>query len=290
MARIRTIKPEFWQNEQLARLTEHARLLAIALLNHADDAGYFKANAYLVRAACFPFDDDSTKVLGSLQELSSIGFIEVRNDHEKQIGHVCKFREHQRIDKPGASKLQEAFNTISPQNTGHESNSTNTLGAFPEDSESTQRLEQGTGNREQGNGTGNLSSVATATKSNVEEIKSKLLRVGREQCDEVVSIWNATRGVNQIRSLTDERYRKLRSRLDDPAWPWREAIARLPIPGDGWQPDFDWLLKNATNAVSIVEGKFDFRANMNTKKVSYDSRNQRTKPVWSTGQHGSLSG
>lgn len=164
MARIRTIKPEFWQNEQLARLTEHARLLAIALLNHADDAGYFKANAYLVRAACFPFDEDSTNVLGSLQELSSIGFIEVRSDGEKQVGRVCKFREHQRIDKPGASKLEDAFNAIGPQITGTQSDSTNVLGGLSEDSTNTPRLEQGTGNREteQGMGTGKRKGTANA--------------------------------------------------------------------------------------------------------------------------------
>ena len=201
MARIRTIKPEFWQNEQLARLTEHARLLAIALLNHADDVGYFKANAYLVRAACFPFDEDSTKVLGSLQELSTIGFIELRSDGEKQVGRVCKFREHQRIDKPGASKLEDAFDAMAPQNTENQDDSTNVLGGLSEDSRNTQRLEQGTGNREteQGSGTGNReteqgSGTGTANAASVcvpKQPKSKRSTSERPTVEQVASYCDA---------------------------------------------------------------------------------------------------
>ena len=109
MARIRTIKPEFWQNEQLASVGLHARLLAIALLNHADDKGLFLANPQLVRAACFPFEEDSKNVLGSLRDLSRIGYIEVRDCGGKQVGRICKFLDHQRIDKPQKSKLVDIF-------------------------------------------------------------------------------------------------------------------------------------------------------------------------------------
>jgi hypothetical protein len=115
MARIRTIKPEFWQNEQLASLNQHARLLAIALLNHADDDGYFLANIALVRAACFPFDDDSTNVRRSLDELSHIGYIEVREATGKAIGRVVKFKDHQRIDRPQKSKLHDQFAEINEE-------------------------------------------------------------------------------------------------------------------------------------------------------------------------------
>ena len=37
MARIRTIKPEFWRDEDLSGLPAETALLAIGLLNHADD-------------------------------------------------------------------------------------------------------------------------------------------------------------------------------------------------------------------------------------------------------------
>jgi hypothetical protein len=138
MPRIRTIKPEFWQNEQIAGLREHARLLAIALLNHADDTGCFVASHQLVRAACFPFEEDSKNVLGSLQDLSRIGYIEVRNCSGKQIGRICKFLDHQRIDKPQKSKLFDVFAANCEEN----SDSKNVPGTFLEDSGNVQRLER----------------------------------------------------------------------------------------------------------------------------------------------------
>jgi hypothetical protein len=138
MARIRTIKPEFWQNEDLASVSEHARLLAIALLNHADDKGCFLANPALVRAACFPFVEDSKNVLRSLQELSNIGYIEIRECQGKAIGMVVKFLDHQRIDKPQKSKLYEIFEA----NYGQICNSKNVLGTFQESSKNIPRLER----------------------------------------------------------------------------------------------------------------------------------------------------
>jgi hypothetical protein len=147
MARIRTIKPEFWQNEQLAGISFHARLLAIALLNHADDRGLFLANPQLVRAACFPFEEDSKNVLGSLQELSRIGYIEVRDCDGKSVGHICKFLDHQRIDKPQKSKLADVFAAK------HEGNgdSKSVPGIVVEYSGNTPRPE---GNGKEGNGSG----------------------------------------------------------------------------------------------------------------------------------------
>ena len=54
MARIRTIKPEFWRHEDLSALPADTHMLAAALLNYADDEGYFNANPKLVEAECFP--------------------------------------------------------------------------------------------------------------------------------------------------------------------------------------------------------------------------------------------
>ena len=44
MARIRTIKLEFWEDEKLAKLPVHARLLFIGTWNFADDNGALLAN------------------------------------------------------------------------------------------------------------------------------------------------------------------------------------------------------------------------------------------------------
>ena len=105
--RIRTVKPTFWKSETLVTVSKEHRLLAIALLNYADDEGFFQANEALIRGECFPFDEDSKSIRGGLQELSRIGYIALGTASDGQrIGRVLNFAEHQRIDKASASKLK----------------------------------------------------------------------------------------------------------------------------------------------------------------------------------------
>lgn len=105
--RIRTIKPEFWLHEGLCGCSEFARLMAIALLNWADDEGYFMAHPALLRGSLFPFLDDSKKIPGTLQELSRVGWIEHGTDDQgRPVGRVVNFSKHQRVDKPQSSKIK----------------------------------------------------------------------------------------------------------------------------------------------------------------------------------------
>lgn len=107
MARIRTVKPEFWQHEEMSGVSAEAALLAIALLNYADDEGYFNANHKLVEANCFPLRELSTNIRRLLDELSSIGYIEeFETPAGKRIGHIVTFLEHQKIDRPKKSDLR----------------------------------------------------------------------------------------------------------------------------------------------------------------------------------------
>ena len=107
MPRIRTIKPEFWQDEDLATISAEARLLAIGLLNHADDEGYFNANPMIIRAAVFPFHEESSTVPVLLQELSKIGYIELLEGVDgKNYGLILSFLRHQVISKPKPSKIK----------------------------------------------------------------------------------------------------------------------------------------------------------------------------------------
>lgn len=90
--------------------------------------------------------------------------------------------------------------------------------------------------------------------------QSEPLQKSETKPADVVDAWNASKAPTRVKRLTTDRMRKLQTRLNNPDWPWREAIERLPIPNDDrftWQPDFDWLIKNETNAVAICEGKFD---------------------------------
>lgn len=105
--RIRTIKPEFWKSEDTERLSEPAMLLAIGLLNYADDEGLFNANPKLIKAELFPMRDPSRPIADLLAELAGTGFIALgAGEDGRTYGRIVTFRSHQRIDRPQPSKIK----------------------------------------------------------------------------------------------------------------------------------------------------------------------------------------
>lgn len=101
MARIRSIKPEFWSSEQVMECSPTARLLFIGLWNFCDDAGNHVASAKTIKAEIFPGDDiSSTDVQRMLDELSSNSLIAFYANGEKQYLHVTGWKKHQKIDRP----------------------------------------------------------------------------------------------------------------------------------------------------------------------------------------------
>ncbi len=58
MARIRTIKPSFWEDEKIAKLPRACRLFYIGMWNQADDMGVIRGNTALLKSAIFPYDED----------------------------------------------------------------------------------------------------------------------------------------------------------------------------------------------------------------------------------------
>lgn len=124
--RIRTVKPEFWQHEGLGALPRETRMLAAALLNWADDDGYFRSHPALVAGALLPFDADGQPfVARALPQLRDAGYVEL---YEGGVGRVASFREHQIINKPSKSRLApKATHPLPPTHSG------STTGVLPED-------------------------------------------------------------------------------------------------------------------------------------------------------------
>ena len=58
MARIRSVKPEFWSDEDLADLPRDARLLYIGLWNLSDEHCRLRGDPRYVKGQLFPYDDD----------------------------------------------------------------------------------------------------------------------------------------------------------------------------------------------------------------------------------------
>lgn len=138
MGRIRTIKPEFHTHEELSELPPETHLLAAALLNYADDEGYFNANPVLVKAGTNPLRSDRTAVAGQLKQLEGIGYIKIARKGNKHIGLVVEFEKHQRVSHATPSKLKSVYEELQ-RNSGEP----------PEALRPEQGIElKGTGNRE----------------------------------------------------------------------------------------------------------------------------------------------
>jgi hypothetical protein len=93
--RIRTIKPEFWTNDELAELAPLTRLLFIGLWNMADRRGRLEDRPKRIKAAILPYDAvDVDEALDSLQDG---GFITRYAVGDVQVIQVVNFEKHQRI-------------------------------------------------------------------------------------------------------------------------------------------------------------------------------------------------
>lgn len=103
MARNRMIKPEFWTDTKIIRLTPLARLLFIGLWNHADDAGRLKNDPDEFKLRILPMDNCDAAELRD--ELLSEGL--VRGYAVDGVEYLCipKWKDHQAINRPSESKI-----------------------------------------------------------------------------------------------------------------------------------------------------------------------------------------
>ena len=100
MARIRTVKPEFWTSEQLAECSATARLLFIGVWTYADDQGVHPAAARQLKMEVFPGDDFTVDAIaGWITELRNAGLI-TQYESQGKVWWAVTGWHHQRIDKP----------------------------------------------------------------------------------------------------------------------------------------------------------------------------------------------
>lgn len=105
MARIRTIKPEFWTSEQVTDCSMAARLLFIGIWNFCDDAGRISASPKQIKALVLPADDvSSDDVRRMIDELEQRGLVLRYAVDGKDYLQVTGWS-HQKIDRPQASKF-----------------------------------------------------------------------------------------------------------------------------------------------------------------------------------------
>jgi hypothetical protein len=99
MARIRTIKPEFFEDEALSRLPPHDRLMFIGTWQLADKNGVLEYRPDWIKAKVFPYETgEATDASRVLPRLVLGGFLIHYAVEGREYLQVKNFARHQRIN------------------------------------------------------------------------------------------------------------------------------------------------------------------------------------------------
>ncbi|MEV0445347.1 hypothetical protein AB0I84_23530 [Streptomyces spectabilis] len=108
MARIRTIKPEAFESEDLASVSITAERTFFGLLTQADDSGRHRDHPAIIAGRLWALrpEHSATHVAQDLEELAAAGLIcRYTGCDGRNWLHVVTWERHQKIDRPSASRL-----------------------------------------------------------------------------------------------------------------------------------------------------------------------------------------
>ncbi|MGW7304407.1 hypothetical protein ACWGI1_02370 [Streptomyces sp. NPDC054835] len=108
MARIRTIKPEAWESEDLAAVDVTAVVTFLGLLTHADDAGRHRDLPAIIAGRLWALRPNHTPahVANDLEQLASRNLVcRYTGCDGKTWLHIVTWDRHQKINRPSASRL-----------------------------------------------------------------------------------------------------------------------------------------------------------------------------------------
>lgn len=111
--RIRTLKPECWQDEAIGALSDKARLLWVGLVTMADDAGRLRLLPSAVIGHVFPYDESVTaaRLRKLLAECTAAvtqegkPLVMVYEHGGATYAWLTGWRKHQRINRVTPSEL-----------------------------------------------------------------------------------------------------------------------------------------------------------------------------------------
>jgi len=239
VARIRTIKPEFFLHDRLAELSPLHRLLFVGLWTQADRDGRLKDRPRRIKVAVLPYDDADVDAM--LDDLHRGGFLVRYAVDGDQFIEITGFSKHQSVN------VKEPKSTIPPPPSTPEhvpARVEHHAGTVPAPDEHVGKGREGKGK--------DLSSSGDDVSA------------AEFGPDELAEVWNETAPPEcpRVRELSEKRRARARQRLRENPEPefWRAAIETMHhrpfLRGRGprgWRADFDWLLQ-PDSATRVLEG------------------------------------
>jgi hypothetical protein len=292
MARIRTIKPEFWFDETLAKLPLQARLLFVGTWNLADDYGILKSNLKWLKAQLFPYDDNLRidQVSQWVDQLVKARMLVPFNMEKEGYLYIRTFKTHQKIDKPSKNGF------ISPENFAIAFKLPKRPESFDEYSESIRRvfatgygdgkeMEKGNGYTPP-NGAGNppaadlpidIHAVFKELKKEKKPLVDFVRQYKPDFIEPYVALWNLfaeERKLSQVSKINDTRKKKFKVRFFEKGFDFLEILkqagkSEFLLTGKWF--GFDWIIENESNYLKIIEGNYD------KKPIEVNSQNSAPK-------------
>ena len=250
MARIRTIKPDFFTSEDIVGISPLARLLYIATWLEADREGRLVWRPKTLKLRYLPGDQCDIEMLAD--ELVSAGLVMTYEINGQTFAEIPTFAKHQVINN------RESASTI----TARVTDATTTRAARVTDANTTPLMGKA-GKGKEGNDVVDDTAV------------SSIVGKAADPCPhhEIIDLYHRTLPMGrQVRVWTEARRAKLRAR-------WREDSKRQSLEWWGrlfayiaksefltgkvcakdrkpFEIDLEWIITPA-NLVKIIEGKYD---------------------------------
>lgn len=107
MARIRSVKPELRTSLTVAEWPREVRYFFVLLWGYLDDHGRGVDDARLIRADCFPLDDDVTRAVVDewLELIGAAGSLCRYSVNGRRYLHIPEWADHQKPQHPKATQI-----------------------------------------------------------------------------------------------------------------------------------------------------------------------------------------
>jgi hypothetical protein len=281
MPRIRSIKPDFWNDEKLGQEPEAIMLTYIGLWNFSDDYGIVKANHTWLKNQIYPYKDKlRIDVFSSwLQRLSELEAIISFTYRGESFYCIRTFRKHQKVEKPSkARNCPEDILITELNKCGFILNenqvfikSGSSRGVVGEESPLYIGREKDIGKDIVGDSPdGDEGAFAPSVKEYERLDKNKktiyeFICINKPQFIEPYKdFWNLfaqEKSLAQVKTINDQRKRKFKVRLKEKAFNLCEILRKAAqseylMTSGNWF-SFDWIIENDSNYLKVLEGNYD---------------------------------
>ena len=268
MARIRTIKPKFYDDVKIGRLSRDARYLYIALWVFADDMGVANGDTIWLKSKVFPYDQIQVQQFEKwMNELVTNGFVCLLSYNGERFIYLPNFTRHQVINRPNYEDLNIHKELIDKEKERIIKQSLNNHGTITDLSLNNHGLYE----EEEKEGEYIPPVVPQGDDEHLEE---------KINYNALMNTFNTMFGgkLPKVTSMTEKRKKAVKARVAEHGknaimTVFNNVLQSAFLTGNNdknWSCDFDWIFR-PTNFIKILEGNYNGKRS-DTNQARRESR------------------